>query len=152
MNTETKPVGRPTVATPENIAKAEQYVNGEWQHRSYGPSAKGWKAIMPTVEDLALYLGISTDSINDRQEFSGILKQLKAMQASILMNGSLIGDLNPLMAKMVLSSKHGYVEKSAVEQDNKSSDGSMTPVVASPQMAADFMNYMKDKTSENPVE
>lgn len=121
------PGGRPTVATPENVAKAQAYVDGEWQKRTFGPKAKGWKIIMPTVEDLALYLGIDHTTINARPEFSPVLQQLKGIQANTLVNGGVVGVLNPVMTKMVLASKHGYVEKTAQAVDNTSSDGSMSP-------------------------
>ncbi len=141
--------GRPTVATPENVALAQKYASGEWENRLFGPKTKGWKMIMPTVEDLAEFLGISVETLYARDEFSEVLGQIKRIQANTLVNGGVAGELNPVMSKMVLSSKHGYIEKSAAEVDNKSSDGSMSPKEPASQSSLDgYIEYMKAKTAK----
>jgi len=100
--------GRPTVATPENVEKAWQYVNEDWQ----------LDEVCPTVEGLAVYLGINRDTIYAREEFSDIIKKIKDKQAKIMLKGGLAGDFNSVIAKLILSSKHGYVEKSELKTDN----------------------------------
>lgn len=100
----TNPVGRPTVATPENIKKAEAYLRN-WEEAETTPSG------VPTVEQLAWTLGISRESLYAREEFSDILERLKQIQAYLLVNNGLSGDYNSTIAKLILSSKHGYVEK-----------------------------------------
>lgn len=71
---------------------------------------------LPTVEQLAHTLGISRDSLYERKEFSDILERLKQVQAHLLINKGLIGDYNSTIAKLLLSSKHGYVEKTEVQR------------------------------------
>lgn len=100
--------GRPTVATPENVAKAQEYV------------LEGYKEeeVIPTVEGLALWLGISKESLYARDEFSDVLGVLKNKQARSLLNKGLTGDYSAVIAKLLLSSKHGYVEKNELKTEN----------------------------------
>lgn len=100
--------GRPTVATPENVEKAWQYVNGDWQ----------LDEVIPTVEGLAVYLRISRETIYAREEFSDIAREIKEKQSKILVSSGLKGDFNSVIAKLILSSKHGYVEKSEIKTEN----------------------------------
>lgn len=97
------PGGRPTVATPEKVERAFEYVNGGWEKAG---------DVIPTVEGMAVELGISKDTLYERDEFSDVLGKLKSLQARKLINGGLNGDYTPVIAKLLLASKHGYVEKS----------------------------------------
>ncbi len=103
------PDGRPTVATPENVAKAWDYANGAWQE--FGDA-------VPMAEGLADYLDISTSSLYTRQEFSDVIEVVKRKQARYVASGGLKGTFNPMISKLILSSKHGYVEKTATEAEN----------------------------------
>lgn len=138
------PGGHPTVATPELLAKARVYVAGDWVNHTL---QSGRKRVMPTVEGLALYLGISRETIYAREQFSDIVNDLRTNQHDELANGSADGTINPQIGKLMLSSKHGYVEKAQV--DNTSSDGSMTP--KSPvdkSQLDDIIASLKDKTAK----
>lgn len=106
------PAGRPTVATPEMVERAWTYLTDK---------KRGWQSdeVIPTVEGLAVYLGISKETLYARDQFSDVLKAVKALQGKKLINGSLSGKLNPLISKMMLSSKHDYVEKSAQDLTTK---------------------------------
>lgn len=111
------PAGRPTVATPENVDKAWEYVN------------KGWTDLgeaIPTVEGLAVVLDIHKDTLYERDEFSDVLRRLKNLQASMLITGGLKGSFNSTIAKLLLASKHDYVEKSATDITSKNQ--SIAPV------------------------
>ena len=102
--------GRPTKATPQNVAKANDYVANPGK---YGDN-------IPTVEGLSLILDISDDTIATRPEFSATLVKLRAEQKRKLMQNGLTGDYNPAFTKFLLSANHGMVEKSAVEQTGDS--------------------------------
>lgn len=105
--------GRPTVATPENVNKAWEYVVGGYQEA---------EEHFPTVEGLALWLNISKDTLYVRDEFSDVLEKLKNLQARELIKNGIMGTYSPVITKLLLASKHGYVEKSAQEHTGK--DGS----------------------------
>lgn len=105
----TRPVGRPTVATDENLAKAQKYVAGAYLEDE----------VIPTVEGCADYLDISTETMYARPEFSDIVKAIKRKQAKKILSKGLTGEYNPMIGKLILASKHGYVEKTATEADNR---------------------------------
>jgi hypothetical protein len=82
---------------------------------------------LPTIEGLAVHLGVArqtlydwTDSKGDRfhEEFSDILEQLKAAQASQLIQNGLVNNYNPTITKLMLT-KHGYNDKSEVDHTSK---------------------------------
>lgn len=105
--------GRPTKLTPALVKKAKQFVDRRAADRM----------LLPTVEGLALELGISRETVYDWAskggEFSDIVNDLKAAQGEKLMQYSLAGKYNPTIARLILSGKHGYVEKSEVDQNVK---------------------------------
>lgn len=113
------PGGRPTKLTPALIKKAQEFV----------AARRADRMLLPTVEGLALELGISRETVyewsNDdstdplRDQFSYIVSDLKAAQGEKLMQYSLAGKYNATIAKLILSGKHGYVEKSEVDQNVK---------------------------------
>ncbi len=112
----------PSKYSPAMFEKAKNYVvNSEWQTR-------GRK--VPSIADLANYLGISNKTLYNwrddpkKPEVLHISDQVLQIQEIVLQDGGLSGDFNSTIAKLMLG-KHGYADK--VEQDNKSSDGSMTP-------------------------
>jgi len=74
---------------------------------------------LPTIEDLANYLGIHKDTIYDWEkkypEFSDVITRVRQEQASRLINNGLSGSYNPVITKLILN-KHGYVEKQEVDQ------------------------------------
>lgn len=98
------PAGRPTKLTPLAIEKAKSYV-------------ENFDTPVPTIEGLALALDVSRDTINEwyrnnaNQQFSDCVNKLYAKQGHILINGTLEGKYNAMIAKLLLSSRHNYVEK-----------------------------------------
>ena len=94
---------------------------------------EGWKDagdIVPSIAGLSCYLGVTRETVYDckskDKEYSDILASIMAIQERELLNGTLGGSFNAPFAKLMMT-KHGYSDK--VEQDVKSSDGSMTPVM-----------------------
>lgn len=106
---------RPTKLTPELVKQAQDYVART--------KNIGVHELLPTIEGLALELGINRDTIyeweKDNTEFSDIVNDLRAAQGQKLIQNSLIGRYNPTIAKLILSGKHGYVEKSEVDNNIK---------------------------------
>lgn len=103
------PAGRPTKATPDNVAKAREYL------ATYKELGKN----IPTVEGLALYLDVSRETLYARPEFSDTLRQIEAKQKEELVQNGLTGDFNPQFTKFLLSANHGLVEKSATDVTTK---------------------------------
>lgn len=66
---------------------------------------------LPTIEGLALYMGIHKDTIYNWEgkypEFSDVTGKLRAMQHDALITGGLSGKYNATITKLVLH-KHGY--------------------------------------------
>ncbi len=98
-------VGRPHEGTPENVKSAEEYVKHGWEKLNEK---------FPTVAGLSLWLHISRETLYERQEFSDILGKIKSLQEMALISHGLAGDYNPTIAKLLLASKHGYVEQTDV--------------------------------------
>ena len=113
------PVGRPNTLNSKKD-DATKYLYGGWKEVG---------DIIPSVAGMACYLGVTRETIYDWQrkdtEFSDTMNSVMAIQEREILNGTLGGTFNAPFAKLLMT-KHGYSDK--VEQDNKSSDGSMTPV------------------------
>lgn len=106
-------MARPTKLTAALKLQAERYLKDNSTFAS---------TMLPTIEGLALYLHVHRDSIYAWEEsskgFSDILEEIRQAQAEKLIQNSLQGRYNSTIAKMMLT-KHGYVEKSAVENSGE---------------------------------
>ena len=120
--------GRYTSYDADILAKAEEYLDcflDECSEVVLTPPQ-----VVPTRVGLSIYIKRCTSTIDawekdpNKSEFMGVLKDIKATQHAIALNGGMTGDYNAPIVKLLLT-KHGYHDK--VEQDVKSSDGSMTP-------------------------
>lgn len=107
------------------------------------------KTKLPTIEGLANYLGLSRETIYDwesqeeKKEFSDIIKELRQMQADMLINNGLTGDYSPVIAKVLLT-KHGYRE--GVEQTGK--DGKdLIPETITEEQKQSLLQLLDDKKS-----
>jgi len=126
--------GRPKEITSELIGKASAYLDTCTDNIS----EKIKKVSLPSIEGFALFLGIHRDTVYDwesksktdtvdgekdpafelYEQFSDILARVRQEQAKRLIDNGLSGNYNPTIAKLLLSSKHDYVEKT--ETDVKS--------------------------------
>jgi len=81
------------------------------------------------VEGLACELGVARSTVylwgETIDQFSDTLEAVNAIQARRLVSGGLTNELNSTITKLMLAN-HGYREQREI--DNKSSDGSMTPI------------------------
>lgn len=96
--------GRPTKYTDELIKKAKAYIT---DYAIY-------EDVIPSIAGLSSMLEISRSTLykweEEKQEFSDILRGIKAEQEKILLNKGLSGDFNSAITKLVLG-KHGYHDK-----------------------------------------
>jgi DNA-binding XRE family transcriptional regulator len=110
--------GRPTEYCQEVQEAAERYASGGF---------KDCGDIVPSRSGLALELGVSRQTLinwEKHPEFLDTLNKIGSYQERISLNGGLNGTLNPTIVKLLLAN-HGYSDK--IQQDNTSSDGSMSP-------------------------
>jgi len=102
------PAGRPTLYSPEMLAKAKEYLDSGYLFNG---------KVIPSHVGLALYLGVDTQTLDnwaekpEHSEFLGILRDIQAKQQELLINSGLTGEFNSAITKLVLG-KHGYSEKS----------------------------------------
>lgn len=87
----------------------EQVISGESE--KFTKYDNRLKVKLPSIEGLAIFLGIHRDTIYDWEkkykEFSDIIGELRAKQAEALINNGLSGHYNSTIAKVLLA-KHGY--------------------------------------------
>lgn len=117
FNEMTNPVGRPTKYNQAMQEKADAYLLN-WSERDAVPSRVG----------LCCYLGIdkatSFEWAKIHPQFSATLKAVETLQEYCAINKGITGVFNSTIVKLILAN-HGYSDK--IEQDLKSSDGTMTP-------------------------
>lgn len=107
---QTNKVGRPSLYNEELLEKAKGYV---YKYESLGD-------VIPSVEGLAIYLGINRSTIYDwckdeaKQEFSDTLELINMTQKQKLLNSGLNGDFNSNITKLALGN-HGFSEKQQQE-------------------------------------
>lgn len=100
-------MARPTKYSDEILQKARLYVDG-------GYSDCG--DAVPQIAGLAFELGISRETVyawcqeEDKKAFSDIVADCMSAQERKLVNGSLLGDLNSTISKLLLV-KHGHSER-----------------------------------------
>ena len=101
------PGGRPTDYNEAILSRAREYLNLIRPNENEA---------IPSIEGLALYLGISRPTVydwakqEDKKEFSYIVEDILSNQGRTLINKGLLGQFNPTIAKLLLS-KHGYADK-----------------------------------------
>lgn len=114
--------GRPTKLTRKTREKAKAYLNwAREQAQNYKNTGKQ-PPIVPMKEDFVLACGISTTRLYEwikfDDKFREMFDELSAIQAFIVGNGSLNGQYNAPIAKLLLA-KHGYVEKTETDLTTK---------------------------------
>ena len=124
--------GRPTTYKEEYIDKVDEYL-AECQDEEkqvvkqssekYDMYDNKLKVNLPTVEGFALWLGIPKRTLYDwkdaHEDFSHSLERIVEEQRKRLLNMGLSGDYNSTIAKLILSSNHGYTEKTATDHTTK---------------------------------
>lgn len=112
------PGGRPTKYGPEVLEAAKAYLEN---YEAAGD-------VVPTIVGLACELGIAKStcydwaSHDDKAEFSDLLTRIENKQERLLLSGSLKGEMEKVISKMMLS-KHGWIEKSETRSFNVTISG-----------------------------
>lgn len=107
-------VGRPTKLTRKMLNAAQAYIDENL--------ALSGIALLPTIERLASRLGVHRDTLQEwdkldtplGHEFSVMLESLRQEQADKLIQRGLEKRYESSLVRLLLS-KHGYVDKQAVE-------------------------------------
>ncbi len=117
--------GRPTKYEGEiTVKKVDEYLSTcvdeiEIFEKTVGDKSVSYERILktniPSVAGLAIYLDLSKDTIyqwaKEYPEFSYALEKVSRLQEHKLINGSVAGTYNPTISKLMMSSNHGYKEK-----------------------------------------
>ena len=125
--------GRPTKYESQlTIDKVNEYIltcvdEIEIFEKTVGDKSTSYERILktniPSIAGLAIYLDLSKDTIyawkEEYPEFSYALEKVSRLQESKLLNGGVSGTYNSTISKLILSSNHGYREKSDVTTDGK---------------------------------
>lgn len=73
------------------------------------------RLMLPTIERFAKYIGVHFDTLYDwadkNKKFSESLSRIKEEQKEWLFDNGLLGEYNPVIAKLILSSNHGMSDK-----------------------------------------
>lgn len=160
-------MARPTKFTVRLVERAAKYIYVSDQGEPFGTCA-GYVtdgSVLPTIEGFASYLYIARDTVYDwcsipvkptegsldeweakvelHAQFSDIVNEIKNQQAVMLINGGLSNKYNATIAKLILSGKHGYVEKSEIDQNVS---GQLDTSPANPEMVEAFTRFLKGET------
>jgi hypothetical protein len=99
-------VGRPTKLTPQTYSQIEEYIKSCGREQTQ----------LPTLEGLARYLNVNTDTIQEwskkNKDFSVSIKRILERQKEQLMNDGMYGgkEVNAAMAIFLLKVNHGMKE------------------------------------------
>ena len=113
--------GRPTDYSPATLSKVEEYIGTCGREQTS----------LPTLEGLAIYLGVHTDTIQEwkkvHDEFSVACKKIDEKQKQQLIDDGLYGgkEVNSSMAIFLLKANHGMIEteKKILSNDKESPVG-----------------------------
>ena len=109
-------IGRPSKYDDAVQKIAEDYCDN---YTNYGD-------VVPTVVGLALAMDVATNTVynwanEDNPDFLRIFTRVEQLQHKGLVNGGLLGDFNPAIAKMMLT-KHGYSDSQKVDHTTNGKD------------------------------
>lgn len=112
--------GRPTNYNPTFVDEIQNYIASTGREQTK----------LPTLEGVALWLGISYDALEDYRvkypEFSGALAKISLLQKEQLINDGIYGgkEVNSTIVKLLLQNNHGMKERN----DVTSNDDKIEPI------------------------
>lgn len=104
------PGGRPTKYTPELLLRAHQYVD---DYTIAGDA-------VPQLAGFSIWIGITKETLfqwerdPEKAEFSDLIGKVREQQCQALINGGLMGEFNPTIAKVLLA-KHGFSDRQEID-------------------------------------
>ena len=120
--------GRPSKYSDEMINKVDEYLEQcvdkiDEFHKTRGDKSDSYiptiEVNLPTIEGFSLFLGVCKKTImnweKDYPDFLHATNKIRTLQHERLISGALSGNYNPLIAKLMLSTNHGYSEKKKLE-------------------------------------
>jgi len=115
-------MGAPTKYKPEFCQMVDIYLEQNQDKReiqiSKGNKVIGLTVKLPTVEGFSLMLGVNKVVLytweKKYDDFRNALDKIRVEQKQRLLNMGLSGDYNSTIAKLILSSNHGMVERQDV--------------------------------------
>jgi len=112
--------GRPTDWRPEFVKEVDRYIAMSKDEFVGDDSEEKVKKVrLPTRRGFAAHLDVTTFTLDEwaakYPEFSRALLKIDNEQEQRLLNSGLSGAYNSTIAKLILSSNHGYAEKSKQE-------------------------------------
>ena len=96
-------VGAPSKYNTRTVRKAREYINGKYK-------------TIPTIAGLCVHLGIARNTLyewlkqEDKEELKDTISNMADLREELLLDGSLRGELNSNISKLVLMTNHGYSE------------------------------------------
>lgn len=125
--------GRPTKYQGQvTIDKVDEYlltcgVEEKEFHKTRSDNSNSYDRILkvnlPKLEGFSEWLGVYHGTLleweKEYPKFSIALDKIRKAQHNMLLNESIAGNFNSTIAKLILSSNHGYREKSDVTTDGK---------------------------------
>lgn len=128
--------GRPLEYKTDYIKKVDEYLEQcqdeevqiiKGQSDNYTNYDSKLKVKLPTIEGFATFIDVTKPTLYDWEKldkrFSYALDKIRREQHDRLISKGLSGDYNSTIAKLVLSSNHGYKEKSDMTSNNKTITG-----------------------------
>ena len=109
--TEEKKLGRPTKYNKELLEKAGNYIH----------LYEELDEVCPTIEGLALYIGISRETLyrwcgeDDKKDFNDTVRNVTQTQKIVLINKGLAGKFNSKITQLLLGANHSVIEKVSQE-------------------------------------
>ena len=132
------PGGRPTKYNVGMLQSTLEYLE----------NCKADERSLPSVEGLALSLGINKDTVYEWDKrypkFSDALKEIKMAQKQRLQENGLTNRFNPTMAIFLLKTNHGMIEKTQVDT-NVSLDHQIRMVYTPEKLPAGFVEGEVDE-------
>ena len=122
-------MARPTKYTEDMPQQVDDWLKtsvDKWESIDNSRNDQRLNVELPTMPALANFLDVNKDTLYDwaskYPKFSDSLKKVVQEQERRLLNMGLAGHYNPTIAKLILSSNHGYAEKTEQKVDHTVSD------------------------------
>jgi len=129
---EGKKDGRPSKFRDEFVEEADVYLSlcvdtYEEFHKTRGEKSDSYDRIarvkLPSHVGFAIHLDVNESTLYEwakhSDSFSKALDKIKQAQHQRLIDGGISGSYNSTISKLILSSNHGYKEKSDITSDDK---------------------------------